>query len=830
MGVPVSRTVSLVNLSNLPAPFVWTASPLAASLGAAAAAPPLYAVSFEPASGELGAKEVRDVSITVTPLLPGAFDAPLVCDVRGLPSPLGLSLSGVSRALVIAFAAGTAGVGAATNSTAAAAPPPPPPQQQRGVSVGADDDASLASAVAAAAAAGALPGSVPTLGFGAAFPTFSLKRLTLSLYNLSGIATAVSARVSRYESADAAEVASRGGGGGAGGGGGRAARPLLGREHEATAKFASAAGAAALAAAAEGETMKAMLARAAGVAFGVSPAMAPLPAFGRATITVTCTADMPGRYADDLVLDIPGLHETRVPLRVNVVGSPLVFTDNVAGLSLAGPTPTLTWGQLVVDSPPVPKVFYVRNTAPVGASLSWRVRPPPRSVPQPLVDVSVRVGDDGGVAVGLAPRDDDRPPPPFTITPDTAVVAPRGTTSFTISARPDAVVMSAGPPPPVGQGAGDGSWRGVLVGDATWENGGRASVAALSRSTRSLGQDGAAAVSRGILTLALTSTPVAPSLTLDKRLSPDGRASVKFGVWDTAPESHASYTRQIPLTNAMDATLTFTVSLEGPYKFAGLATSAPRHPLAGDAVRRRPQSAGADVHIFTLPPGYNVVADVTFDKAAARAAGAAAAAAAATAGSSSGGGLLAQVQSRLREEYLGALRISFSNGAVQEVGLRADVLRPMVVAAPPAYDFGTLNVERAAVLELAVGNPTGVDADWSLAHVPAAPPRPRITVADVPGAGGVRDALAPPPREPVIDDPSVFEFGARAGSLPGPTKPLSAAAAGDLRADGGTAPLLLLRVEFKPRANALYRSRFRFHVRCGEGFDVVLSGHGSFDE
>lgn len=37
-------------------------------------------------------------------------------------------------------------------------------------------------------------------------------------------------------------------------------------------------------------------------------------------------------------------------------------------------------------------------------------------------------------------------------------------------------------------------------------------------------------------------------------------------------------------------------------------------------------------------------------------------------------------------------------------------------------------------------------------------------------------------------------------------------------------------VTFSPKLNVGYKSRFRFEVDSGEGFDVVFTGYGTYDE
>ena len=66
--------------------------------------------------------------------------------------------------------------------------------------------------------------------------------------------------------------------------------------------------------------------------------------------------------------------------------------------------------------------------------------------------------------------------------------------------------------------------------------------------------------------------------------------------------------------------------------------------------------------------------------------------------------------------------------------------------------------------------------------------------------------------------------------LSGPTAPLTVADARTLRDSKGLHPQLKLDVKFHPKENCKYRSRFRVAVRKGQGFDLVLSGGGSYEE
>ena len=197
-------------------------------------------------------------------------------------------------------------------------------------------------------------------------------------------------------------------------------------------------------------------------------------------------------------------------------------------------------------------------------------------------------------------------------------------------------------------------------------------------------------------------------------------------------------------------------------------------------------------------------------------------------------GALAASATHLRGDYVGRLLVTFSNGDSQEVGLRAEVLRPALVASPAIAYFGSVRVG-AAVEERTVflANPTAVDAIWTLRHAPQ-PPAPRRPGAEVdwralglkPSPLWTPQPGAPPP----ADDPSVWSFSAACGVLSGPTPPAELAHAAQLRATPGALAPVALRVAFAPRSAGIFVSRFRLSVRQGAAIEILLVGTGSFEE
>ena len=143
----------------------------------------------------------------------------------------------------------------------------------------------------------------------------------------------------------------------------------------------------------------------------------------------------------------------------------------------------------------------------------------------------------------------------------------------------------------------------------------------------------------------------------------------------------------------------------------------------------------------------------------------------------------------------------------------------MILVAPAEHRFGAVHVERWKPITLYLSNPTAVDAEWRIQHIPFHRPPKRV------GGDAPSNEMMP------MDEPSVFKFSMVAGTLMGPSLPLGTAQVNPPQgfADERKKPLGLS-VTFKPETAVHYRSRFRFLVKNGQSFDVLLFGKGSFYE
>ena len=175
----------------------------------------------------------------------------------------------------------------------------------------------------------------------------------------------------------------------------------------------------------------------------------------------------------------------------------------------------------------------------------------------------------------------------------------------------------------------------------------------------------------------------------------------------------------------------------------------------------------------------------------------------------------------------------------------------MIVCAPSEYDFGFVHTEKSSSMLLYLSNPTEVSASWRVRHIPMVPPKLSI----------IAQELEEIPKLP-LDDPDMFSFDQYAGVQHGPSLPLADAASvlpldynrsdaavfeqtvttvqwnqdttleANLQRrneDNPKAPRPI-KITFRPARNKSYQSRFRFEVQQGEGFDLLISGRGTYEE
>lgn len=142
-------------------------------------------------------------------------------------------------------------------------------------------------------------------------------------------------------------------------------------------------------------------------------------------------------------------------------------------------------------------------------------------------------------------------------------------------------------------------------------------------------------------------------------------------------------------------------------------------------------------------------------------------------------------------------------------------------------EFPICNVDRTRRIKIFLSNITEVSANWSLGYVKF--PK-KQTISKYTTTQWEEENLEK------VDDPDVFEFQLTQGSLKGKSLPLRKMPEGLFTPpvpmdeyEKQYMPQTIL-VDFKPKKNVLYKSKFRFMVENGLACDVILKGKGSYEE
>jgi len=261
--------------------------------------------------------------------------------------------------------------------------------------------------------------------------------------------------------------------------------------------------------------------------------------------------------------------------------------------------------------------------------------------------------------------------------------------------------------------------------------------------------------------------------------------------------------------------MVFNLTTSGPFEIVGtLSNTGSKHPLAGSstqAVKKKVET------MFCLQPLKIVEVQVKF-KAPKPAAN-------------------EDWPMVMCNERHGELVAAFSNGDTQKFALEGQLLRPKlnllteVVSknsfANDEMDFNVCNVDCFKTIKVYLSNITEVSAKWSLNYVKF--PK-KVTMSKYTETAWEAENLKK------VDDPDVFEFSHSGGLLKGKSLPLRVVPAGlcvpPVPMDDNERQFLPqeLMVNFRPKQNVIYKSKFRFIVENGISCDVILKGKGSYEE
>lgn len=781
LGVEVTRSFELINLSNLEAKFKWI------QLGGEH---PSFHVSFEPASGIITSKEKVKIRMTYVPIAPGKIQSLLACNVRGLLVPLGFEIMATQKSLVLSYSI------IADNAIV----PKSLKEANNGNCEGIEPPAVQ---------------PIPNICFGDNVPLYKRTTVQLLIRNFSGLSATISADVKNYPASnvDLPKVAEND------------TAVFLGDTHEANELFTSSKGLEYVKQRSHLLEDRKVLQAGGGIAILVEPRRIVIPAWEQAILSFTCFNDMPGKYVDNVTISIEGMPPAIIKSSITVSGCPLSIDQNCVGLETnkGMQAPSLSFGEVPAGAQPIPKTIRVANSGPIDANISWRVIAAPEEGRE-LLSVSLTCTDDGKVNLKIKAREYEELVPRFKIIPESKIAKKYSKTAFQILFDPPAIESSS---------------FGTIIANADWMHPTdkvkakkdvvkplsgnthlKSAVGMAFRAVRSIamfaddqvGTSKKQGTSIDCITMNLSSRTIQPRLEIDKNLTKTTQGKIKFTC--TPDSERKDSLRTICLVNKMQATMIFKLDISGAFQLSKFDAVVPQ----------KTTTIGlhlTDAESFRLPPGESMQLDVLFIP---------------NNTPSNTMSTLPKSTSDLSLEDIfdGQLTILFSTNAQQTINLRGHFLRPTIVVSPSEYSFGVVHLSTPRSVELYFSNPTAVHAKWSISHIPASIPKSRAQKAAAAAAVAAGEVSC-------VDLPSVFKLSSKQGTLDGQILPLFDAgyrvpedpnrtADAIFQANEGKKAPFFITTTFLPKSAQRYKSRFRVHVEQGNYFDFVLEGTGTLDE
>lgn len=596
----------------------------------------------------------------------------------------------------------------------------------------------------------------------------------------------------------------------------RPGRIILGDEHEETSRFRSMHGQRLLNRRNASQEAQQMLEGGKGVGITCSAYTGTVPAWGEVEIRVDLYSDMCGVFRDRLIVEVMGLPAVHIPVVAKLTGSPVQIEGSTLGLNLMGETPSLDFGDVLVNGLSQSRSLRVSNSSPWPVALDWKMLEAAPAAQGNLVSLASRVTPDGRVVYDLAAIE---PPEatstPFALDPKLLLVPAHSTRPVTITCQwhkpqhhevflmGEVAFLPKDTPMPGEERVTD---QDRLVEPLPLVD--RESADATILSEESSGAR------------LLTVEPLVVGLKCEvqgARLETDCQKHLKW-ICSSSQDcrTHPSYLKEVTLSNRSRSNMTFALKVAPPFSIESTICTAPVHPMAKASdvsILAAVTSPGTGSHaqtqqapkLFTLPPNDSVLAKIRFTPPAKHRTG------------------------RTVDDALlfGDLVMLYSNEETQKLPLEAHIFHPQLNVMPERLDLSTLHVESTATATLALTNPTYADASWTIVHQPKLNPlsstqlRTGAPKVDTPLPGGATQTI------PLgmtttggtgLDDPEVFSFEPSSGVIRG-------------NRDRPTiASTQIVTVRFNPKKNVKYSTKFKVDIECGRGGFVVLEGSGSYDE
>ena len=550
-----------------------------------------------------------------------------------------------------------------------------------------------------------------------------------------------------------------------------------------------------------------------GSSYVVEPMSGVVDPWGVCVINVLARNDMPGCFDDDLLVDIKDHRRLPIPMKMNVLGCPLVIERDSFGMSrlrngeqeadvVDSLAPLmLEMGNASVNADPLIREFRVRNNGSFPATLKWKLRSVHGKVNGPL-KVEVNLSALGSkskdkVKTSLLFWDDVAKDSPFNVDPKVTVIPPYGRKNFKVK-----LLRTSNEGEELALLTGSISFKEEIADDDVLNENTTLSINAMGSKSSPPSPDGRRPSNTGLesvtsntntnanaTTVSNTKTNYKISLHLRAKLvmpmikvgqhmvttAPDTMVKVHpdqgINMFTQAPLLFARGSRPsevctqvVTLTNPLPTALLFSISMDGPFSIKSITDEEASGKKKKDLDGSSSIAAGSVVTTHT-------------NRSSKSAAGSLAGATIQLLAQKSARYLVAFTPRRdLRNKMLhssakgavgspdvkesGSITITFSTGHSVLVPVTAALSTPFISASSPRLYFGVCHTSKEAEGTLLLNSPTDVLARWSVQHIPGAGSSRKVSAIRVQG-------FAPPPSQD--DDPTVFDITPNSGVLQGPT-------------------------------------------------------------
>ncbi|KAL4510071.1 hypothetical protein ABPG72_010264 [Tetrahymena utriculariae] len=542
-----------------------------------------------------------------------------------------------------------------------------------------------------------------------------------------------------------------------------------------------------------------------GIAILCEPNKGKLKPHSEVVIKITCFNDICGSFKDDLSINVKGLPIQKFPLVVEVKGSPVIVLPSQLGMSYKGDWPCFNFGTFMKNISVMKREFKIQNSGPKDLTMDWKLfNLDEQKDVSDFFKIKVEdphLGTDNVCQLKFEPIEPkEAEQSPFKIIQKSVLIDGRQDKSIQIEYESQQ----------------EANYNYVMVGKPRLVNP-TESQTFIEQNEMNL--EDHPLLNMGTIAIYLKAQSLYPQLYFDKLKNVEGSHKLKFQKW--ALQENKKQTKEICLVNLLQCNLIFSISIVGPFKLVQSATNSPAKFDQQKSTKLVIKDKNEIETKFNLVQNSNIKLKINFQGA----------------------------DINDTEEWpltykvykYGVLQFNYINGDSQIIELEGQLLRPQLqlntsgtedVQGVDIQDFGIVHINNFKTIVIFLSNVSKVPAIWKLNHLKTTVRRggsaiPQNTMTKL----ELEDSLR-------TDDPSVFEFQMTEGTLNGPS--ISVKSFPDTLALPTKKINAILHqqqlypqkiyINFRPKTNILYKSKFRITVQEGPCLDFTLKGVGSYEE